>query len=258
MRKYGASADEVLAYAEEARRRLLSLETSEADVEQLAAEAGAARQAALDAAARLGEARRRVAPDFAARVAAELEDLAMPHATFEVRLASRGEGAQTPEERFAALGPRGADDIEFYFSANPGVPPRPLRDTASGGELSRAMLAIRGMVTLGDDVETLIFDEVDAGIGGVTAAALGERLARLAAQRQIVCITHLPQVAAHADRQFAIVKEADAAAGVTETVVSRVDGEERLAELCRMLGAAPDDAAAREHAQGLLARAGRG
>ena len=117
------------------------------------------------------------------------------------------------------------------------------------------MLAIRGMVTLGDDVETLIFDEVDTGIGGVTAAALGERLATLAARRQIVCITHLPQVAAYADRHFAIVKRADAEAGITETEVRRVDGEERVAELCRMLGAAPEDAAARSHAEGLLARA---
>ncbi len=247
----------MIAYAESAKERLALLEASEADEEQLAADAAAAQQAALDAAARLGEARRRLAPEFAARVAAELQDLAMPHAAFEVRLTPRADDADDLEARFAALGPRGADEVEFYFSANPGVPPRPLRDTASGGELSRAMLAIRGMVTLGDDVETLIFDEVDAGIGGVTAAALGERLARLAAQRQIVCITHLPQVAAHADRQFAIVKETDAKAGVTETVVTQVEGEERLAELCRMLGAAPDDAAARRHAEGLLARAAR-
>jgi DNA repair protein RecN (Recombination protein N) len=272
MRKYGASADDVIAYAEDAKQRLELLETSEADEEQLAGEAAAAQQAALAAASALGDARRRVAPEFASRVAAELQDLAMPHAVFEVRLTPRGgvtgeggapdgaaDGTVTATDlgsRFAALGPRGADEVEFYFSANPGVPPRPLRDTASGGELSRAMLAIRGMVTLGDDVETLIFDEVDAGIGGVTAAALGERLARLAEQRQIVCITHLPQVAAHADRQFAIVKETDAKAGVTETVVTQVEGDERLAELCRMLGAAPDDEAARRHAQGVLDRAG--
>ena len=285
MRKYGASADEVLAYAAAARERLAVLETSEADEEQLAAETAAAQEAALAAAQRLGEARRRVAPRFAARVAAELKDLAMPHAIFEVRLTPRGQGADGPggspsadarpvaagppsgatgthegddlARRFAALGPRGADEVEFNFSANPGVPPRPLRDTASGGELSRVMLAIRGMVTLGDDVETLVFDEVDAGIGGVTAAALGERLARLAGQRQIVCITHLPQVAAHADRQFAIAKRTDPEAGVTETVVAQVDGEERLAELCRMLGAEPGDEAARQHAQGLLERAAR-
>ena len=119
------------------------------------------------------------------------------------------------------------------------------------------MLAIRGIVTLGDDVETLIFDEVDAGIGGVTAAALGERLAGLAQRRQVLCITHLPQVAAFAERQFAIVKETDAEAGSTVTVVRRVEGDERLAELCRMLGAAPDDDAARSHAEGLLAKAAR-
>ena len=170
----------------------------------------------------------------------------MPHARFTVTVTPRGDG-------WDALGPRGADEVEFLFSANPGVPPRPLRETASGGELSRAMLAIRGIVTLGDDVETLIFDEVDTGIGGVTAAALGERLAALAERRQVLCITHLPQVAAFAERQFAIVKESDAAAGSTVTVVRRVEGDERLAELCRMLGAAPDDAAARSHAEGLLA-----
>ncbi len=117
------------------------------------------------------------------------------------------------------------------------------------------MLTIRGMVTLGDDVETLIFDEVDAGIGGVTAAALGERLATLAERRQIVCITHLPQVAAYADRQYSIVKVSDAEASTTRTEVRLVEGDERLAELCRMLGASPDDAAARRHAQGLLKRA---
>ena len=184
-----------------------------------------------------------------ARIEEELRGLAMPHA--DVR-ASRSRRAATAG---TASGRRGADDVEFVFGANPGVPPRPLRETASGGELSRAMLAIRGLVTLGDDVETLIFDEVDTGIGGVTAAALGERLRRLAERRQVLCITHLPQVAAFADRQFAIAKESDVGEGTTETVVRLVDGEERLAELCRMLGAAPDDEAARSHAESLLAKA---
>ena len=185
---------------------------------------------------------------MSARIEEELRGLAMPHATFVVEVTPRGEG-------WDGLAPSGADDVEFIFGANPGVPPRPLRETASGGELSRAMLAIRGLVTLGDDVETLIFDEVDTGIGGVTAAALGERLRRLAERRQVLCITHLPQVAAYGDRQFAIAKESDPGEGVTETVVRRVEGEERLAELCRMLGASPDDEAARSHAESLLARA---
>ncbi len=248
MRKYGDSADEVLEYGRVAHERLTRLEESEADEEALTRRAAEAQQAALGAAGRLTEARRAAAPVVAARVQEELRGLAMPHATFSIAVEPRGDG-------WEALGPRGADEAEFLFSANPGVPPRPLRETASGGELSRAMLAIRGLVTLGDDVETLIFDEVDTGIGGVTASALGERLARLAERRQVVCITHLPQVAAYAARQFAIAKRSDAEAGSTVTVVRRVEGEERLAELCRMLGAAPDDAAARSHAEGLLQRA---
>ncbi len=251
MRKYGGSADEVLAYLEEARARLSALEEFAADEDSLVARVTAAQDAAVAAAVRLGAKRRRLAPQVSARIEEELRGLAMPHATFVVEVASRGEG-------WDALGPSGADDVEFVFGANPGVPARPLRETASGGELSRAMLAIRGLVTLGDDVETLIFDEVDTGIGGVTAAALGERLRRLAERRQVLCITHLPQVAAYGDRQFAIAKESDPGEGVTETVVRRVDGDERLAELCRMLGASPDDQAARSHAESLLARAAAG
>jgi len=248
MRKYGGSADEVLAYLEEARARLGALEEFVANEESLVARVEAEQGEAASAAARLGELRRRLAPAVAARIEEELRGLAMPHASFAVEVTSRGDG-------WGGLGPHGADDVEFVFGANPGVPPRPLRETASGGELSRAMLAIRGLVTLGDDVETLIFDEVDTGIGGVTAAALGERLRRLAEGRQVLCITHLPQVAAYADRQFAITKESDVGEGTTETVVRRVDGDERLAELCRMLGAAPDDEAARSHAESLLAKA---
>ncbi len=251
MRKYGGSADEVLAYLEEARTRLTALEEFAADEESLVARVTAAQQAAVGAAERLSAARRRLAPEVAARIETELRGLAMPHATFVIQVTPRGEG-------WAALGPSGADDVEFIFGANPGVPARPLRETASGGELSRAMLAIRGLITLGDDVETLIFDEVDTGIGGVTAAALGERLRRLSERRQVLCITHLPQVAAYADRQFAIAKRSDPGEGVTETEVRRVDGEERLAELCRMLGASPADQAARRHAESLLARAGTG
>jgi DNA repair protein RecN (Recombination protein N) len=272
-RKYGATADAVLAYADEARARLARLEEFEADGEALAGAAEKARAAAVAAAGRLTAARAAAAPVFAARVEEELRQLAMPHARFEVRVTPRVSSgprpshadapgpsvaaADTPETdaAWSALGARGADDVEFFFGANPGMPLRPLRETASGGELSRVMLTIRGMVTLGDDVETLIFDEVDAGIGGVTAAALGERLAKLAERRQIVCITHLPQVAACADRQYSIVKVSDAEADTTRTEVRLVEGDERLAELCRMLGASPDDAAARRHAQGLLKRA---
>lgn len=250
LRKYGESADAVLAYADEARDRLRHIESQSTEMERAEAALRAARERALEAAARLSAARRGAAPDVARAVEDELRRLAMPHASFAIAVSSRGEG-------WEALGPGGADEVEFVFGANPGVPPRPLRETASGGELSRAMLAIRGIITLGEDVETLVFDEVDQGIGGVTASAVGERLARLAERRQVLCITHLPQVAAFAARHFAIVKESDPRAGVSETTVRRVDGEARLAELCRMLGAAGDDEAAREHAAALLRAAGQ-
>ena len=246
-RKYGSSADEIIEYFGRAGERLALLERFEADESDLEAELAAAQAKALLAAKGLSTARRRSAPGFARQVVEELRHLAMPHAVFEVELLPRGEG-------WDGLGPRGAEEAEFLFSANPGVPPRALRETASGGELSRAILAMRSLVTLGHDVETLIFDEVDTGIGGVTATALGERLAKLAEQTQVICITHLPQVAAFADRHFAITKLSDAAAGVTETVVLHISGEDRIAEICRMLGAASDDAAAREHARGLIER----
>jgi DNA repair protein RecN (Recombination protein N) len=248
-RKYGSSADEILAYLGEAQQRLAALRQFAEDESKVSAALAGAQQAAVAAARRLSEARERIAPGFAERVAAELRDLAMPHATFAVDLRRRADG-------WDGLGARGAEDAEFLFSANPGVPPRALRDTGSGGELSRAVLAMRSIVTLGHDVETLIFDEVDTGIGGVTATALGERMARLAATTQIICITHLPQVAAYADRHFAIAKLTDAAAGTTETLVSELDGGERIDEICRMLGSAPDDEAARGHAEQLLQRAG--
>ena len=247
-RKYGASADKVLAYLDQARERLAVLERSQADEGELRRRLTAATSAAVEAAACLSAERAVRAPIFADAVQNELRALSMPYARFQVSLASRGDG-------WGALGPRGADEAEFLFSANPGMPLRPLRDTASGGELSRAMLALKTVATLTSDVGTLIFDEVDTGIGGVTASGLGERLANLADRTQILCITHLPQVVAFADRHFAITKLSDAAAGTTETVVREVKGEERLAELCRMLGATPQDEAARRHAEGLLQRA---
>jgi DNA repair protein RecN (Recombination protein N) len=247
-RKYGATVADVLTYAAEAAEQLSALERYEADEAELVEGVASAQTQALAVAGRLTQARRELAPKFAQRVETELRQLAMPHARFDVTLLSRGEG-------WEALGPRGAEEAELLFSANPGVPPRPLRATASGGELSRAMLALKSIVTLGDDVETLIFDEVDTGIGGVTATALGERLARLAERTQVICITHLPPVVAFADRHFAITKTSDAEKDLTETVIAEVDGEERVAELCRMLGAGLDDAGARRHAEELLARA---
>jgi DNA repair protein RecN (Recombination protein N) len=169
-------------------------------------------------------------------VAQALSDLAMAGATFEIRLAEREPG------------PLGADTAEFLLAPNPGVPAAPIRDAASGGELSRVMLALLGVANDGSQA-TLVFDEVDAGIGGQTARAVGARLQELAATRQVLCITHLPQIASLGDRHFSIAKDATAEPART-TVTELADGEV-VGELVRMLGADADDPAARRHAREL-------
>jgi len=165
----------------------------------------------------------------------------MADARFEIELSPRPDGC----------GPRGADAIEMRIAANAGGPLGPLREVASGGELSRVMLALLGVANAGADAaELLVFDEVDAGIGGRTANAVGAQLHALAAARQVLCITHLPQVAAHADRHFRIAKDGGGAAAVTS--VEQLRGDAVVEELVRMLGADEADPAARRHARELL------
>jgi DNA repair protein RecN (Recombination protein N) len=171
----------------------------------------------------------------------ELAQLAMDGAEFAVNLEPREE-----------LGPTGADRVELVIAPNPGVPAMPLRETASGGETSRAMLALLTAAGAAGDT-TLVFDEVDAGIGGQTARAVGERLRALAEGRQIVCITHLPQIASLARRHFRIEKSADG--DLARTSVEALEESEVVGELCRMLGADTSDAGARRHAEELLAAA---
>jgi DNA repair protein RecN (Recombination protein N) len=144
----------------------------------------------------------------------------------------------------------GAERVEFMIAPNPGVPPAPLRDSASGGELSRVMLSLMS-VAAGGGPSTLVFDEVDAGIGGHTARAVGEKLRSLGRDRQVLCITHLPQIAALAEKHFRIEKES--AEELARTTVSELASAEIVEELCRMLGADVDDPGARKHAKALLA-----
>jgi len=146
-------------------------------------------------------------------------------------------------------GPAGGDEVEFLIAPNPGVPAGPLRETASGGELSRVMLALMGAAAEAG-TRTLVFDEVDAGIGGQTARAVGEQLRELASGRQVICITHLPQIASLADRHFTIVK--DVTADTALTTVTQLQRADVVGELVRMLGADGDDSAARRHARELL------
>jgi DNA repair protein RecN (Recombination protein N) len=150
------------------------------------------------------------------------------------------------------FGSAGVESVEFELATNPGIPVAPLRDAASGGELSRVMLALSGLGPAGG-AGTLVFDEIDAGVGGNTARAVGERLRRLAADRQVVCITHLPQVASLASAHFRIEKHVRD--GATRATVERVEGDGLVAEICRMLGADLGDEAASRHARELLAAA---
>jgi DNA repair protein RecN (Recombination protein N) len=168
-----------------------------------------------------------------------LAELAMEGASFEAALSPRAGGR----------GPAGGDDVEFLIAPNPGVPAGPLRETASGGELSRVMLALMSVAAQAGP-GTLVFDEVDAGIGGKTARAVGEQLRALAGARQIVCITHLPQIASLADRHFTIVK--DTTGETARTSVTELGKADVVGEIVRMLGAERDDVAARRHAKELL------
>ncbi len=239
-RKHGGSAEAVLSHAEHCRLEIERLEGSQERGEEIEADLSAASQERLRLAQTLSEARARAAPELECRAASELSQLAMDGASLEVVL----------EPHPAGIGASGAERIELRVSTNPGMPSGPLKDAASGGELSRLMLALSGL-SGGGSAPTIVFDEIDAGIGGATARAVGERLRDLAGDRQLLCITHLPQIAALADTHFSVAKQVSD--GVTATEVNRIEGAELVAEITRMLGGRGGDAAATRHAQELLA-----
>jgi len=247
-RKHGGTIAAVLAHAETCRARRDELLGAEAAMAETTAALSASRERLATIAGELHDARAAAVPALEAAVRERLAELAMPDARFEVRLSPRGD-ADPPS-------PSGADHVELLIAANPGVPAGPLREVASGGELSRVMLALLG--TAHADNETaaegparlLVFDEVDAGIGGRTANAVGAQLHALAAERQVLCITHLPQVAAHADRHFRIAKDGSGTTAIT--TVEQLRRDAIVAELVRMLGADEADRAARRHAKELL------
>jgi DNA repair protein RecN (Recombination protein N) len=243
-RKHGGTIADVLAHAERCRERRDELEGAEVALERGSAELEEARAELEREAAELRAARAEAAPRLSAAVRGRLAELAMEGATFDIALDEREPG------------PSGADTVEFLIAPNPGVPAAPLRDVASGGELSRVMLALLGVAHGGREAgasgadSTLVFDEVDAGVGGHTARAVGAQLLALAEGRQILCITHLPQIASLAARHFCIEK--DTGAEPARTTVRELGSGEVVAELVRMLGADADDAGARRHARELL------
>ncbi|HWK29666.1 MAG TPA: DNA repair protein RecN [Solirubrobacter sp.] len=238
-RKHGGSIAAVLEYAEACRARHAELAGVEEAIEEAERELAAADAELASCADELHAARAAAASELAGAVAERLAALAMDGAEFTAALAPRADG----------FGPSGGDEVEFLIAPNPGVPAGPLRETASGGELSRVMLALMG-VAAEAGAATLVFDEVDAGIGGQTARAVGEQLRALAAGRQVICITHLPQIASLADRHFTIVK--DTSGETARTTVTELRKTDVVGELVRMLGADREDAAARRHAKELL------
>jgi len=237
-RKHGGTVAAILAHAQRCRERRAELAGAEEALEGLGARLGEVRAELARLGGELREARATAGKALAEAVRAGLAGLAMEGARFEVALRDR-----------EVAGPSGVDEVEFLIAPNPGVPAGPLRETASGGELSRVMLALMGVAAEAGP-PTLVFDEVDAGIGGQTARAVGDALRSLAAGRQVICITHLPQIASLAQRHFTIVKSA--AGETVRTTVTQLDRGAVVGELVRMLGADERDSSARRHAQELL------
>jgi DNA repair protein RecN (Recombination protein N) len=238
-RKHGGSIESVLAHAEHCRAEIETIEGAGERTDRLEADLTKAQRTRTDLAAQLSEVRAKSARALEKRVAAELDQLAMGGAKLEVALEPHPEG-------FGALG---QERVTFRVATNPGMPVSPLRDAASGGELSRVMLALAGQGARGG-AATYVFDEIDAGIGGNTANAVGERLRALGTERQVLCITHLPQVASMAQGHFRIEKSVDGGQAIAR--VERVDGEGLVAEIVRMLGGDDGDEAADRHARQLL------
>ena len=236
LRKHGPTVAAVLEHAERARERRERLAGAAVAMEEVGGRLQAGQATLQERARELRAAREAAAPRLAEAVRGQLAALAMPDAAFMVALSPREPG------------PAGGDTVELTIAPNPGVPAAPLREIASGGELSRVMLALMTVANSGSEA-TLVFDEVDAGIGGHTARAVGERLRELAGTRQVLCITHLPQIASLAARHFTVVK--DATADSTRTRVERLGEPEVLSELVRMLGAPERDPSARRHAREL-------
>lgn len=240
-RLYGPELQDVLDWAEQHRPRLEELQADSSRIEELAVEVGRLQAQVRAGADELSALRATVAERLSAAVSEELHALSMPDATFHARVRPVQE-----------CGPHGADEVALLLQPHAGSEPRPLGKGASGGELSRVMLALEVVLAETDPVPTFVFDEVDAGVGGEAAVQIGRRLARLAQHVQVIVVTHLPQVAAFADRHLRVTKASDADAGVTTSGVLHLEGEDRVGELARMLAGHAGSETARDHARELL------
>jgi DNA repair protein RecN (Recombination protein N) len=250
-RKYGSTLAEVMQFGEEARRKLEALEQRDAELERMNAELAKIEAELWNQGAALSSKRGKVIPALSKAVAKQLADLGFKQSRFDVEMQTLRRGDAGPETTKAPFSSTGLDTIEFQFAPNPGEPARPLRAIASSGELARVMLALKTVLAAEDQIPVLVFDEVDANVGGETAKAVGEKMLQVARKRQVLCITHLPQVAATASAHFLATKQV--LAGRTVSEVNLLRPAERVTELARMLGGQSD--AARRHAQELLGKA---
>jgi DNA repair protein RecN (Recombination protein N) len=255
-RKYGASLAEVIAFGDEAKQKLVQLESRDAELARLNAALEKLDAELLSAGKKLSAARRKVIPQLAKAVGKQLEDLGFKQSKFDVAIQSvaaevtrlKSNEDQSLLTSAASIKQTGFDEIEFQFAPNPGEPAKPLRAIASSGEMARVMLALKTVLTAEDEIPVLIFDEVDANIGGETANAVGDKMKQIAAKRQVLCITHLPQVAAPADAHYVVSKQVKNGRTISE--IELLGKKERVTELARMLGGQTD--AARRHAEALL------
>ncbi|MBP9903648.1 MAG: DNA repair protein RecN, partial [Verrucomicrobia bacterium] len=249
-RKYGASLAEVMAFGEDAKRQLQSLEARDTELARLKAALGQLEVEIGLVGKRLSAGRRKVIPQLAKAVSRQLADLGFKQSKFDVAIETEVRSSRCDDRTAQRTVPTssGFDTIEFQFSPNVGEPAKPLRAIASSGEMARVMLALKTVLAAEDEIPVLIFDEVDANVGGETANAVGEKMKQIAAKRQVLCITHLPQVAATATAHYAVTKQVREGRTITE--IELLNPKARVTELARMLGGQSE--VARKHAEALL------
>ena len=250
-KKYASSVsapiEEVISYLSEAEEKLSRLDAGEADKESLKSEISALEKEIFTRAKDISSRRKEAASRMSKGVVSVLAKLGMASTRFAVKVSDKEES-----EQMQKIGPYGSDDVEFLISANPGQPLQPLAKIASGGELSRVMLSLKTILASSDPVGTMIFDEIDTGIGGEVAVSIGSHLKNLAEKRQVLCITHLASIAVYADNQLKIQKSVTD--GMTQTRVFPIEGEERVQEIARMLSGDAVSSASLDHARSMLGK----
>jgi DNA repair protein RecN (Recombination protein N) len=252
-RKYGDSLSDVIEHRRRAREELESMTGADKRIGELERISEELSEELGIRASEMSDMRHEIAARLEKEISRELRDLSMPHAIFKVDVRKKKDGAEiliggTP----TPVGPSGIDDVEFLFSANPGEEPRPLARIASGGEMSRVMLAIKSVLAVADDIPTMVFDEVDAGIGGEASIAVASKLAGIGRVRQVLAVTHLPQIAAVADNHFAVAKAEHGKR--TEVTVAKLEADDRVTEIARMLAGEAPSSVSVAHAREMLSR----